>query len=202
MLGFMIVAAAPAAHALDAVSVRGDAPAIDLTGVLEHQHSDSDRIQVSTAPGTDGIVRRIEVRAREGGQNWVVFALANNTDINVAVSRVRAARANVQIARSALLPTLDANAGRRELANPAAYLPVLLFGLAAIGMLWADVSWHDRLGGLSKFLRLLWIPVLLIHFRRSERGLWVIYGFFAASVALLVVLAPLASALYRRRTTE
>lgn len=38
-------------------------------------------------------------------------ALANNTDINVAVSRVRAARANVQIARSALLPTLDANAG-------------------------------------------------------------------------------------------
>src|SRR5258705_7899448 len=38
------------------------------------------RIQVSTAPGTDGIVRRIEVRAREGGQFWVVFALANNTD--------------------------------------------------------------------------------------------------------------------------
>src|SRR3977135_2724501 len=76
----MVAAASPAAHAIDAVSVRGDAPAIDLTGVLEHQHSDSDRIQVSTAPGTDGIVRRIEVRAREGGQNWVVFALANNTD--------------------------------------------------------------------------------------------------------------------------
>src|SRR4030081_2395170 len=75
----MIVAAAPA-HAIDAVSVRGDAPAIDLTAVLDHQRSDSDRIQVSTAPGTDGIVRRIEVRAREGGQNWVVFALANNTD--------------------------------------------------------------------------------------------------------------------------
>src|SRR5262249_61105954 len=36
--------------------------------------------EVPTAPGTDGIVRRIEVRAREGGQNWVVFALANNTD--------------------------------------------------------------------------------------------------------------------------
>src|SRR4030081_196973 len=75
----MIVAAAPA-HAIDAVSVRGDAPAIDLTAVLDHQRSDSDRIQVSTAPGTDGIVRRVEVRAREGGQNWVVFALANNTD--------------------------------------------------------------------------------------------------------------------------
>ncbi|CAN5363710.1 EAL domain-containing protein [soil metagenome] len=68
------------AHAVDAISVRGDAPAIDLTGVLEFQRSDTDRIQVSTAPGTDGIVRRIEVRAREGGQNWVVFALTNNTD--------------------------------------------------------------------------------------------------------------------------
>src|ERR1700750_2237690 len=76
----MVAAASPPADAIDAVSVRGDAPAIDLTGVLEHQHSDSDRIQVSTAPGTDGIVRRIEVRAREGGQNWGGFALANNTD--------------------------------------------------------------------------------------------------------------------------
>ena len=79
-LGLMIVAAAPPARAIDAVSVRSDAPAIDLTAVLDHQRSDADRIQVSTAPGTDGIVRRIEVRAREGGQNWVVFALANNTD--------------------------------------------------------------------------------------------------------------------------
>src|SRR5213079_2282379 len=79
-LGLMIVTAAPAAHAIDAVSVRSDAPAIDLTAVLDHQRSETDRIQVSTAPGTDGIVRRIEVRARQGGQNWVVFALANNTD--------------------------------------------------------------------------------------------------------------------------
>src|SRR5260370_18250537 len=76
----MIVAGAPPARAIDAVSVRGDAPAIDLTAVLDHQRSDTDRIQVSTAPGTDAIVRRIEVRAREAGQNWVVFALANNTD--------------------------------------------------------------------------------------------------------------------------
>jgi diguanylate cyclase (GGDEF)-like protein/PAS domain S-box-containing protein len=76
----MIFAAASPARAIDAVSVRSDAPAIDLTAILDHQHSDSDRIQVSTAPGTDGIVRRVEVRAREGGQNWVVFALANNTD--------------------------------------------------------------------------------------------------------------------------
>src|ERR1700750_166899 len=76
----MIIVAASSAYALDAVSVRSDAPAIDLTGVLQHQRSDTDRIQAYTAARTDGIVRRIEVRAREGGQYWVVFALANNPD--------------------------------------------------------------------------------------------------------------------------
>src|SRR4051794_1933321 len=76
----MIVAAAPPARSLDAVSVRSDAPAIDLTAILDHQRSETDRIQVSTAPGADSVVRRIEVRARKGGPNWVVFALANNTD--------------------------------------------------------------------------------------------------------------------------
>ena len=41
-LGLMIVAVAPAAHAIDAVSVRSDAPAIDLTAVLDHQRSETD----------------------------------------------------------------------------------------------------------------------------------------------------------------
>jgi len=74
-----LFAAAPA-QATDAVSVRADVPAIDLTSALDRQKTDGDRIQVSTAPGPDGIVRRIEVRAREGGNNWVTFALTNNTD--------------------------------------------------------------------------------------------------------------------------
>jgi len=69
-----------AAHALDAINVRTDAAAIDLTNAVEFQHTDGDRIQVSTPPGADGIIRRIEVRAREAGHNWAVFALANNGD--------------------------------------------------------------------------------------------------------------------------
>jgi diguanylate cyclase (GGDEF)-like protein/PAS domain S-box-containing protein len=80
VFAFALFAGVGAAHAVDAVSVRSDSAAIDLTGILEFQKSDTDRIQVSTAPGTDGIVRRVEVRAREGGTNWLVFALANNTD--------------------------------------------------------------------------------------------------------------------------
>jgi diguanylate cyclase (GGDEF)-like protein/PAS domain S-box-containing protein len=67
-------------HAVEAINVRTDAPAIDLTDAVERPVSDSDRLQVSTAPGPDGIVRRIEVRAREGGGHWAVFALANNGD--------------------------------------------------------------------------------------------------------------------------
>jgi len=84
-LAFAVALAAPllgvrTAHAVEAVNVRVDVPAIDLTGATERQKTESDRIQVSTAPGADGIVRRIEVRGREGGTNWAVFALTNNSD--------------------------------------------------------------------------------------------------------------------------
>jgi diguanylate cyclase (GGDEF)-like protein/PAS domain S-box-containing protein len=75
----VLTGAAPA-RAVEAVNVRLDASAIDLTDVTERQKTDGDRIQVSTAPGADGIVRRIEVRAREAGTNWAVFALANSSD--------------------------------------------------------------------------------------------------------------------------
>jgi O-antigen ligase len=87
----------------------------------------------------------------------------------------------------AVLPTLDRAAVRHGLATFAGFLPVLLWLLAAVGMLWAHVSWAERLGGLSGFQRLLVIPMLLIHFRRSERGIWVLYGFFAGALALLLV---------------
>ena len=71
---------AQTARAVEAVNVRLDAAAIDLTAATELQKTDGDRIQVSTAPGPDGIVRRIEVRAREGNSNWAVLALTNNSD--------------------------------------------------------------------------------------------------------------------------
>jgi diguanylate cyclase (GGDEF)-like protein/PAS domain S-box-containing protein len=74
-----LLQAAPA-RAVEAVNVRLDAPAIDLTEVVERQRTENDRIQVSTAPAADGIVRRVEVRAREASTNWAVVALANNSD--------------------------------------------------------------------------------------------------------------------------
>ena len=77
-----LLAHAPGALALDIVAVNPEAPAIDLTGNLDSWPRHGDRIQVSTAPGADGIVRRIEVRASESGRtaSWVVLALANNSD--------------------------------------------------------------------------------------------------------------------------
>jgi len=68
------------AHAVDAVNVRTDAAAIDLTAAAERPRTEGDRLQVSTAPGPDGIIRRIEVRGRESGNQWAVFALANMGD--------------------------------------------------------------------------------------------------------------------------
>ena len=73
----------PAARiALEAVSLPLDAPTVDLSGAVERYDNQGDRIQVSTAPGADGIVRRIEVRSEspEGTSDWIVFALANPSD--------------------------------------------------------------------------------------------------------------------------
>lgn len=73
------------AGAVEAVAVRLDAKVTDLLPAVEHYNTDTDRLQISTVPGTDGIVRRIEVRASDGEAkaHWVVFALSNNTDEQV-----------------------------------------------------------------------------------------------------------------------
>ena len=78
---FLVSLSAPA-NAVDAVRVPVDSTVIDLTSVVERNRSDGDVIQISTAPGADGIVRRIAVRARESGArpDWIVFALTNDSD--------------------------------------------------------------------------------------------------------------------------
>ena len=68
------------ARAVEAIKVRTDAQAIDLTDSAERHRTEADRLLVSAAPGPDGIIRRMDVRAREGNTNWAVFALANSGD--------------------------------------------------------------------------------------------------------------------------
>jgi len=81
----VFVAWTPMAQAIDSVRVPHDVAAIDLTHAVEKHSSEGDRLQVSTAPGSDGIIRRIEVGAREPGTrpSWIVFALTNDTDEQV-----------------------------------------------------------------------------------------------------------------------
>ncbi len=83
----LLAALAPLApaQAVEAVAIRLDARVTDLLPAVERIATDNDRIQVSTVPGADGVVRRIEVHAADGRQkaDWIVFALSNNTDEQV-----------------------------------------------------------------------------------------------------------------------
>jgi O-antigen ligase len=85
-----------------------------------------------------------------------------------------------------LLPSLDADSVKRALTSPAGGFAVVLWCLGVVGMLWADVSWHDRFAGLDSFHRLLAIPLLLAQFRRTGNGIWVACGFFISSIVLLI----------------
>jgi len=87
----------------------------------------------------------------------------------------------------ALLPTLDMASVRRELLSAAGGLPVALWLLGAVGMLWADVSWSERISALGTFHKLLMVPLLLAQFRRGGNAKWAIYGFLASTALLLAV---------------
>src|SRR5829696_5873464 len=86
VFGSLALLASPVpAGAVEAVRVNLDVQAIDLTLAIERYRSDGDEIRISTAPGRDGIVRRVAVKAREAGTrpDWIVFALTNDTDEQV-----------------------------------------------------------------------------------------------------------------------
>ncbi len=84
----------------------------------------------------------------------------------------------------ALAPTLDLTTLRRELATPAGGLPAALWALAMLGMLWADATWAQRLDGASGYQKLLVVPLLLIQFRRSDRGWHVLAGYLVSVLAV------------------
>jgi O-antigen ligase len=66
-------------------------------------------------------------------------------------------------------------------------LPVLLWGLGFLGMLWANVPLSERLAGLGSFHKFLFIPFFAVQFRDSDRGIWVFVGFLISCTVLLAV---------------
>ncbi|MBY0612919.1 MAG: EAL domain-containing protein [Beijerinckiaceae bacterium] len=66
---------------LEPISIPLDVDAIDLLPRVQRFEASGDSVSIQTAPGRDGIVRRIEVRSREVSSQagWIAFALRNDT---------------------------------------------------------------------------------------------------------------------------
>ncbi len=77
-----VLCAATGALAIEPIKISRDNVALDLSGAVQIYQNQGENFQVSTAPGPDGIVRRIEVEANDerSSGDWAVFALANTTD--------------------------------------------------------------------------------------------------------------------------
>ena len=82
IFAFLFAYTAERANALEAIDIPINASIVDLTNIVERHLNKGDRVQVSTAPDVDGIVRRIEVRSEKttGSSDWIVFALANSSN--------------------------------------------------------------------------------------------------------------------------
>ncbi len=87
----------------------------------------------------------------------------------------------------ALIPTIEMRAFLRSLMRPICALPIAFFALALVGTLWSDASWGARLYAVSPTAKLLMLPLLLYHFERSPRGLWVFVAFLASCTLLMAV---------------
>ena len=73
------------AMAFEVISVPETVNAINLRAGIDVLPGSNGRIQLSTAPGEDGIIRRIEVlaAAEDTNPNWALFALRNDTDVQI-----------------------------------------------------------------------------------------------------------------------
>src|SRR5260370_1520999 len=84
-------------------------------------------------------------------------------------------------------PTLNLRLLMLSLKRPVCTLPIALFALAAGGTLWSDASWGDRIYAIGPTAKLLVLPVLIYHFERSTRGMWVFVAFLISCTLLMVM---------------
>jgi len=124
----------------------------------------------------------IDQTRRGQAADWLVVAVAVSLPWSTSLTAIL-----IVLWLIAVAPVLDIESVRREIMTPVGGAPVVLWGLAVVGMLWADVDWSERLGGLRGYHKLLLIPLLLAQFRRSDRVTRVILGFFISALALLVL---------------
>jgi len=82
---FFALAGLISAQAFEVIAVPQDVNAVNLSGVVDIVPGEGGRVQLSTAPGSDGLIRRIEVLAVENGTNpnWALFALRNDSEVQI-----------------------------------------------------------------------------------------------------------------------
>jgi O-antigen ligase len=125
-------------------------------------------------------IKALDLRTVAQAADWLAVGVAVSLPWSTSATSIL-----IVLWLLAVLPTLDVAAVRRAVASWAGGLPVLLWLVAVAGMLWADVSWSARIDGLGGYHRLLVIPLLLAQFRRSQRGIHVLYGFLLSATCLL-----------------
>lgn len=114
--------------------------------------------------------------------DWLAVAVAALLPLSTSATSIL-----VVVWLLVFVPILDLRELRQIVATPAGGLPVLLFLLGAVGMLWADVTWVERWGGLASFSKLLVIPLLLVQFRHSERGPLAFAAYLAVCFAIMLL---------------
>ncbi len=74
-----------ATFAFEVIEVPDSVNAINITAAIDIVEGNKGRVQLNTAAGEDGIVRRIEVLALDENTNpkWALFALKNNSDVQI-----------------------------------------------------------------------------------------------------------------------
>jgi O-antigen ligase len=84
-------------------------------------------------------------------------------------------------------PTIERRAFGASLRRPVSALPITLFALALVGMLWSDAPWGARSHALGPLAKFLVLPLLVYHFERSARGMWVLTGFLTSCILMMVM---------------
>ena len=81
-ISWVIIVLTQSALAIEPIKISSQDTALDLSRAVEIHHIQGNTFQTSTAPGPDGIVRRIEMQGNgeRAESNWAVFAIANTTD--------------------------------------------------------------------------------------------------------------------------
>ena len=88
----------------------------------------------------------------------------------------------------AMVTSVDANVIRHTRITAVGALPVLLWLLAAVGMLWAEVSWVERFDGLRAFHKLVLIPLVMVQYARSDKA-WMVPATYLVSCAAVLSLS-------------